>query len=100
MKAFAHRLPNLTPKGNPNFNNIFDDERALKMCGYKPGEYEQVTVTESAKGEYMGWVATGRSTPSMITLTQLFPVNFPYGYKAEEERGNGKAICLDIKPLF
>ncbi len=96
---WAHRLENRTPKGNFNFNNIFEDERALRMCGYKPSEYEKVSVKENPKGEYLGWVATGHNFPSMITLDRLFEINFPNGHKAEEQRGRGVAVRLDVKPV-
>ena len=51
------------------------------------------------QGEYLGWVATGRTAPSMVTLDRLFDINFPNGYKAEENRGHGIAVRLDVKAI-
>ena len=57
---------------------------------------EPVTVTEDSEGEYAGWIPTGDSDPIMILKAGIFNIQFPYGWKAEEDHGKGSRVLLRI----
>lgn len=56
-----------------------------------------VTLTEDPAGDYMGWIKSGKDEPIMIQHHQIFDIQFPYGHKAEQERGYGEAVRLRIE---
>jgi hypothetical protein len=62
-----------------------------------------VVVTEDPEGDYLGWIEetedSPRSTgePEMIQRKEIFSIQFPYGYKAEEAAGRGRAVRLRIE---
>jgi hypothetical protein len=55
-----------------------------------------VEVAESEDGKFLGWIATGDGTPRMIQPDRLFEMQFPYGSRAEEERGKGRVVRLSV----
>lgn len=79
------------------------DERFLRLHGYEEAPVP-VTVTEDPDGDYMGWIEfddAGKPVedPHFIQHHRIFDVQFPYGHKAEVERGRGEALRLAIEPL-
>jgi hypothetical protein len=62
-----------------------------------------VLVTEDPSGGYLGWLPTETEfrrvtgEPIMIQHRKIFNIQFPDGYKAEEEVGHGHAIPLRIE---
>jgi hypothetical protein len=50
------------------------------------------------EADYWGWIATGEEEPTTLLYAQYFLLNmcFPYGIKASEEKGQGKAYRLKI----
>lgn len=57
----------------------------------------KVKLTEDPNGLYFGWIEKGGNKPCHIWGNQsLFDMCFPGGAQAEEDKGNGKAIRLDI----
>lgn len=66
-----------------------------KAYGAEP---EPVQVTIDPEGTYWGWLETGGDVPIMVYPHKtLFEVCFPYGYRAEEEKGKGHAVRLRIE---
>lgn len=55
-----------------------------------------VTLTEDAEGDYMGWIGSDEQEPCMILHHKIFDIQFPYGHKAEVDRGRGEAVRLRI----
>jgi hypothetical protein len=59
-----------------------------------------VRLTEDPEGRYYGWLATGEDEPNMIWPSKAqFEMCFPYGPKAEEERGRGQTVRLSVERL-
>lgn len=63
-----------------------------------------VMVIEDPAGDYLGWldardgvVIVGDTPPNMIQRKEIFSIQFPYGYKAEQDAGSGRAIPLRIE---
>ena len=58
-----------------------------------------VVLTESPTGRYWGWLENdGKDTPTMIWPSKMqVEMCFPYGPKAESDRGRGRLIQLDIQ---
>ena len=73
------------------------EQRWVQLHGYGPPPVP-VTVTEDPEGDYMGWIAANDKAeePVMIQHHRIFNIQFPYGYKPEEEHGRGKAVRLTI----
>jgi hypothetical protein len=87
------------PKGDGEWIKV-DDYRTVKMHGC--AEPVPVLVIEDPDGNYLGWLdetdsPRNNGVPEMITVKQLFNINFAYGYEAEEEAGRGKAVQLRIE---
>lgn len=58
-----------------------------------------VIVTEREDGQYWGWLASDRDTPTMIHgHAAAFRMCFPYGPQAEVDRGHGRILRLVIEP--
>jgi hypothetical protein len=56
-----------------------------------------VEVVEDPDGTYYGWIGKDADQPSMIYANPMaFRMCFPYGPKAEEEAGHGRAVRLSI----
>jgi hypothetical protein len=66
-----------------------------------PGQVPvEVLVREQPDGSYYGWLAADDEIPSMIYGHRgLFEMCFPYGPKAEVEKGNGRVVRLTIEAL-
>lgn len=64
-----------------------------------------VLIVEDPEGDYLGWIEqtedSPRNTgePEMIQRKEIFSIQFPYGYKAEEAAGRGRAVRLSIKEI-
>lgn len=79
------------------------------MYGDKPEDIVNVKCTisedqtEHTAPDYWGWYDLNEKRWSIGSLIQpsfiQFKMCFPYGYKAEEERGYGKAYRLDIEEI-
>lgn len=67
----------------------------VKNHGYETSPVP-VTVTENPDGDYLGWLDAASTTPALIQHHRIFNIQFPYGYKAEEDRGAGVAVRLSI----
>lgn len=85
------------------YTNIFSTIKSVKMCIAEPAPIFKIDVIETKEideNSYYGWLEFEDSNISYIYphLT-LFSVCFPYGYKAEEERGIGKLIRVKIIEL-
>jgi hypothetical protein len=62
-----------------------------------------VVVTETAYGDpdatHWGWIAVGEDTPTWALVwpsRAQYAICFPYGVKAEEERGRGRTVRLRV----
>src|SRR5579862_6783587 len=89
-------------KSNKGFIHIYPHPALTKMCG--PDEPIKVYVSELDKPlpsdtkemQQIGW----KKPDGYISLIQpclmLYEMQFPYGFRAEEQAGHGKAICLGV----
>lgn len=75
---------------------VVGDKRYLHYHGCD--DPTPIVVQEDPDGEYLGWIDTGETELTMIQRKQIFNIQFPYGYRPEEERGNGRAVPLSIQP--
>lgn len=93
---YAQHRPDLLEKTGREFLT-FGNERYVRMHG---GRYDivEVVLTEDDEGDYYGWIAAGRDTPTMIQPGSIYRVQFPYGPEAEEERGKGETVRLRVDP--
>lgn len=68
-----------------------------------------VRLVEDPEGQYWGWLHSERdglfprrasTTPEMVQPHQgMYTMQFPYGPKAEEERGHGRTVRLSVTGL-
>lgn len=97
------------PKGWDMFAHRMDDGERLHhvqptsqmVALYGRGEVVAVDVREIPSGSdatHYGWLEVGAKTPSMIwpSMVQL-EMCFPYGMKAEVDRGRGRCVMLAIE---
>jgi hypothetical protein len=56
-----------------------------------------VMVTEDPQGTHLGWIDSDGTTPVMILRKEIFEIQFPYGSRAEVERGAGRVVQLSIR---
>jgi hypothetical protein len=67
-----------------------------------PHPVVEVDVAEVAKedpaGTHWGWIRADKDVPGMIWQHRgAFNAQFPYGPKAEEERGKGRVVRLAVR---
>lgn len=77
------------------YAHLFTHKQAVGMCGSEP--IIRVSVEEDQKGDYFGWEYSDKKNFSMIYPSiKLVEICFPYGTKAEEEKGRGRVVKLKI----
>lgn len=83
---WAHHYP-----GSPTpFQHINRHPRVTAL--YSDEEIVEVRLIEDPEGAYMGWVETGEEGIDLVEHYRIFEIQFPYGHKAEEEAGKGRAV--------
>lgn len=88
--------------GKYYYKNCFSSEKTVRMCSKE--KVHKVNVREASPEEetpYVGWLKLkpeGDIDFIFPNLT-LLEVCFPYGTKAEAERGRGKVIRVKIEEL-
>lgn len=100
-------LPNSHKDGKPYMFHFYRNALAVKMCMGKPNEFPtlkvEVTLSDDfdqTPGKYWGWWDIERQEWCFV-FPSRFQVDmcFPYGAKAEEDRGRGKLLPVNIKIL-
>lgn len=89
------------PNGHGDWSAL-GNERYVRLHGC--ANPTPVTVTQDLEGNYLGWIDAegelkGDDVPVMIQRKEIFNIQFPYGYQAEEKAGRGRAIRLTIKEM-
>ena len=87
--------------GNPSrgvWLNV--DTHARTVQAYGVDDPVEVTATEDPEGTYYGWIdADSDGAPVMVQPHEgLFSMQFPYGPKAEVDRGRGEIVRLRVEP--
>lgn len=82
------------PNGHGGWSAL-GDERYVRLHGCK--DPVAVTVTEDPEADYLGWIGTEDTAPNMIQHKRIFEIQFPYGSKAEVERGRGRVVPVRIE---
>ncbi len=80
-------------EGNhPNFCSLYDNK----------GQIDKVVIEEDKKGksQYWAWWDHEKEIYRMVYPSRVqVEMCFPYGYKIEEEKGNGRLCRVKIKSL-
>lgn len=75
----------------------FGAERRLRMV-HPNTPVVPVTLVEDPAGSHWGWIADGEDQPGIIQPTEhQFEAQFPYGWRAEQERGHGRMVRLRVE---
>lgn len=90
------------PREAAFYSDFYPEAGLVALCGHDP---IAVTLTEDPAGAYLGWLDApdrpGGGSPDEVALVQiadLFDMQFPYGVKAEVERGKGTVVRLRVEP--
>lgn len=84
--AYAHEI-------NGQFEHVYESAVQVRMCGVR--SVVSIIVREDPEGTHWGWFEDGEV--SMIqTCFAALCMCFPYGIKAEEDKGRGRRIQLSI----
>ncbi|MDO8944027.1 MAG: hypothetical protein Q7U75_12640 [Desulfobacterales bacterium] len=84
-----------------NFWSICESMFTWHLCGYRDDEAVPVELVADPGGEYLGWLDAGGRHGGRVCMVQhrkVFNIQFPYGYEAAEERGEGLAVGLSVRP--
>lgn len=83
------------------YTHIFSHWLGTKAClGRKPTAILQLELIEDENGTHWAWQATGDDIYSMIMPSKLhFECCFPYGSKAEVDRGKGRVVRLTVREI-
>lgn len=84
-----------------NFWSICESRFMWDIHGFKE-EPVIIELIADPEGNYMGWLdSEGRhgGKPYFIQHKKVFNIQFPYGYKAEEEAGRGIAVRLRVQEV-
>lgn len=82
------------------YKNCFSSEKAVRMCSSE--KIHKVNVREAFPEEdtpYVGWLKPEGDIDFIFPNLTLLEVCFPYGTKAEAEKGRGKVIRVKIEEL-
>lgn len=82
------------PNGHGGWSAL-GDERYVRLHGCS--EPVAVIVTEDPEADHLGWIGTEDTAPNMIQHKRIFEIQFPYGSKAEVERGRGRVVPVRIE---
>ncbi len=88
-------------KTETGYQDIFSNPRQTLMClGREPTDILKLDIQETPDGPYWGWQNTGETKFCMIFSRELLlETCFPYGTKAEIERGKGRVVRLSVTEL-
>ena len=84
------------------YTYIYESEWTYGMAGHGKDEpAETVELVADPEGGYLGWLDTeeGNATPILVRHREFFPMQFPYGVRAEVDAGKGIAVALALRPL-
>lgn len=70
----------------------------VKLHGVPDADIKKVIVTENPAGDYYGWKDKSGEIEFIWPSDTQRDMCFPYGPKAEEEKGNGVRVRLTIAP--
>lgn len=73
-----------------------DIRTARCYAGGRPDSVVPVVARLDSRGEYAGWVETGSGELSMVQHRRVFDIQFPYGYRVEQDAGMGCRVRLSI----
>jgi len=89
--------------GQTRFRHFFPSLMQLRMCSADEARLYEVEIaagTHSDPGGYWGWWENeGRRWAWVFGSKVQCEVCFPYGSKAEEERGRGWMLPVDVKVI-
>ncbi len=89
--------------GKTYYMNIFSHIRTVIMCTMKDEKIYEIDINEIVnpaevdENSYYGWLENDGNISFVYPHLALLSVCFTYGYKAEEDRGNGKLVRVKIK---
>jgi hypothetical protein len=91
-------------RGGTYLTHFFQSKLGVKMCmdDRRPFPVFEVVVSEGTDtpDSYWGWWDSGRQAFNIVFARKLLvEVCFPYGSKAEEDRGRGKLMPVNIEIL-
>jgi hypothetical protein len=89
---YAHRTPD-------GYRHFFPHPDGVRMCG-DCFPIDRVRLTTDPVGSFWAWWDAGRAAHSMVFPHQLLvEICFPYGSKAEEDRGRGKLVRVRVERI-
>jgi hypothetical protein len=93
-------------KNNHGFCDIESHILSTRAYGKPTDPVYKVRITErpdkplpadSKQEQHIGWLDQKGELCLVQQCLMLFGMQFPYGFRAEEQRDRGKAICLDVE---
>lgn len=84
------------------YTDIHPHILSTKMDSGNKEEIYKINIREAKPDEntpYVGWLDNEENISLIFRNIILFKVCFPYGYEAEEKRGNGKMIRIFIEEI-
>lgn len=101
-RLFCAEIPD-EHRGGTYYSHFFPSTLGVKMCqdDRRPYPVFEVLVTETEEypnlDTYWGWWDQERQMFNIVFVKKLLvEVCFPYGSKAEEDRGRGKLLPVNI----
>lgn len=90
--------------GKTYYMHIFSDPRSVKEYMLKPESIYKIDVREAAETErsvtpYFGFLNNDGEIENIYPTFGLFDMCYPYGVRAEENRGRGKIIKVIITEI-
>lgn len=78
--------------------NFFKSRQAYVACGDAPVVRVRI-ITDDAGSHWSWWDAERKSHSMIFGSRVLVEICFPYGSRAEEERGRGKVVRVRVEQI-
>jgi len=82
--------------GTVVYSRFHENRNRMRFLSVPEEDIKTLVVTVDESGPYLGWVRTDRTMIELILPVHIFDIQFPYGHKASEEKGLGKAYRVSI----
>lgn len=91
-ELYAHRTPD-------GYRDFFPHPDVVRMCGLDH-PIDKVRLTTAHDGEQWAWWDASEHAHTIVYQDEyLVEMCFPYGSKAEEERGRGKVVRVRVERI-
>ena len=98
QESYALQYPENDRASSLRYRDFFPSPMQMRLCG--PPPYHRVRIIPDEAGDYWTWWDSEKDDFHFTAFAKMaVEICFPYGSKAEEDRGRGKLIRCRVEPI-